>query len=374
VAGVELRATHSVPFRRAGTYAPFPLVERLPDGRLALAFPSNDHDLQDHGFFFDWNVLVSADAGDSWEPSGDPALPFNWPGSGPRERWDRYAAVQADGSWLATGAVGWTLWPAARRAEAEAEGLLVRPHPGGDATRIAVAPPRVFVQRSRDGGRTWERREQTVPGAHRLTGFPRAVTLTGGEILVPLYDIYPQGQGQHDRTLLLRSADGGAGWRLVPVGAGALAGWGDEAALVETAPGAGTVLALLRRSPPGYLLQSWSDDAGRTWSAPLRTEIWGYPPHLLRLADGRLLCTYGHRRPPPGVQAVLSADGGATWDVEHRAVLRADGETRRAGGRDVQDSGYPVSVQLADGTIFTVYYLTLAGVTHVAATRWELPW
>jgi hypothetical protein len=369
---IEPHATHSVPFRRRGTYAPFPVVEPLAGGRLALAFPSNDGDHQDHGFVFDWNVLVSADGGASWQPSDDPALPFNWPGSGPRERWDRYAAVQADGTWLATGAVGWTAWPAARRAEAEAEGLQIGTHPGGDTGRIMVAPPRVFVQRSRDRGRTWQREEQTVPGAYRLTGFPRAVTLAGGEILVPLYDIYPEAQSQRDRNLLLRSGDGGATWRLVLMGSDALTGWGNEAALVETAPG--TVLALVRQGRPGHLLRSWSDDAGRTWSQPLRTEIWGYPPHLLRLRDGRLLCTYGHRREPLGVQAVISADGGATWDVANRAVLRGDGQTRRRGDRESRDLGYPVSLQLPDGTIYTVYYLTLDGTTHVAATRWELPW
>jgi sialidase-1 len=106
--------------------------------------------------------------------------------------------------------------------------------------------------------------------------------------------------------------------------------------------------------------------------APLRTPIWGYPPHLLELRDGRILCSYGHRRPPLGVQAVLSADGGEAWDVAHPAVLRDDGETRE--GREAHDLGYPVSVELPDGTILTVYYLTLGGVTHVAASRWHLPW
>jgi hypothetical protein len=156
------------------------------------------------------------------------------------------------------------------------------------------------------------------------------------------------------------------------MGCDALVGWGDEVALVETAPG--RVLALLRQNRPGYLLQCWSDDGGRTWSQPLRTPIWGYPPHLLRLRDGRVLCTYGHRREPLGVQAVVSTDGGQSWDVDHRAVLRADGETRRRGDRESRDLGYPVSVELRDGSIYTAYYLTLDGVTHVAATRWELPW
>ena len=56
---------------------------------------------------------------------------------------------------------------------------------------------------------------------------------------------------------------------------------------------------------------------------------------MLRLKDGRVCLTYGYRRPPYGMRACLSADGGRTWGKQ--IVLRDDG-----GGRDV---GYPRSVQ-----------------------------
>lgn len=225
-----------------------------------------------------------------------------------------------------------------------------------------VGGNRLFVQRSCDGGRTWARQEWVVPGAYRLNGFPRWTRLADGTILAPLYDHGALDDATVAGNLVYRSADGGATWRPLLMGSGAV--WGDEGAFVETAPGC--VLALLRKAPPGYLLQCWSDDGGRTWTQPVRTEIWGYPPHLLRLRDGRLLCSYGHRRAPLGVQTVLSVDGGRTWSIEQRAVLRDDGETT--------DLGYPVSAQLPDETIFTVYYITTGGVTHVAATRWDLPW
>lgn len=363
---------HVVVFRRPGTYAVFPVVEALADDRLALAFPSNDFDFQDHGFVYDWNVLVSADHGRTWAPApaDDLRNPFCWPGSGPRERWDRFAAVMPDGSLLAAGAVGWLPWPAARRAEAVERELQIGRHPSGTEDQGVVAENKVFVQRSRDGGATWERREWLVPGAYRLTGFPRATILQDGTILVPLYDIHdPAQQGLRDRNLLLRSTDAGSAWRVTLMGADARTGFGDEVAIVETAPG--RVLAVLRQNRPGYLLQSSSDDAGRTWSQPLRTDIWGYPPHLLRLRDGRILCTYGHRRPPLGVQAVLSEDGGDTWGPP--VILRADAETRRRGDRESRDLGYPVSLQLPDGAVFTAYYLTKDDVTYIAATRWTLP-
>lgn len=363
---------HAEPFRRAGTYAPFPVLEQLKDGRLALGFPSNDADAQDHGFMYDWNVLVSSDGGSAWSPSDDPAIPFNWPGTGPRERWDRFAAILPDGTYLATGAIGWTKWEASRREEAEAAGLQIGRHPGGDETKIIVAPSRIFLQRSRDRGATWDRREWPVPGGYRLTGFPRAAVLSDLTVLAPLYDIYPEDQNHRDRNLLIRLGPGESVPTLGLMGADCVVGWGNEAALVETAPG--RVLSMIRQNRPGYLLQSHSEDCGRTWSQPLRTEIWGYPPHLLRLRDGRILCTYGHRRDPLGVQAVISADGGQSWGVAHRAIVRGDGQKRRRGEIEGADLGYPVSVELPDSSIFTAYYLTMENVTHIATTRWKLPW
>jgi hypothetical protein len=276
-----------------------------------------------------------------------------------------------DGTLLTAGAPGWVTSPVERRAAFEARGLMILPHPSHDPALIMVAENKVFVQRSRDGGQTWQRREWDVPGAYRLTGFPRSIVLGDGTILIPLYDEQRRRDTPHnDRCWLFRSEDGGESWRLILMGQDAATGWGNEAALVEVRPG--KVLAHVRQAPPGFLVESWSDDGGRSWSQPLRTEIWGYPPHLLKLRDGRVLCTYGHRRLPLGVQAVISHDGGVSWDVRHKAILRGDGEV--SDGREQRDLGYPVTVQLPDDSLLTAYYMTLGGVTHVAASRWELPW
>jgi hypothetical protein len=96
----------------------------------------------------------------------------------------------------------------------------------------------------------------------------------------------------------------------------------------------------------------------------------------MKLRDGRILCTYGYRKEPMGIRAVLSGDGGETWDTDTVVVLRDDGGTAgqlnpnpAGGGADV---GYPISAQLSDGSILSAYYITLSdGVTHSAATRWE---
>ena len=99
--------------------------------------------------------------------------------------------------------------------------------------------------------------------------------------------------------------------------------------------------------PRCYLWCTYSDDAGRTWALPFRTPLWGFPPHLLLLSDGRVLCTYGYRRPPYGQRACISDDG-ITWQKEREIVLRDDACNK--------DLGYPVSVELEPGVVLSVYY------------------
>ena len=77
-----------------------------------------------------------------------------------------------------------------------------------------------------------------------------------------------------------------------------------------------------------------------------QTPMKGHPPHLLRLRDGALLCTYGYRHEPYGIRATISYDGARTWQPEF--VLRDDGGSG--------DLGYPVSVELPDGRLLAVYY------------------
>lgn len=131
----------------------------------------------------------------------------------------------------------------------------------------------------------------------------------------------------------------------------------------------GTLVALFRYQPEDkeqhILRQSESADGGRTWSRTHPTGIWGYPPHLLVLADNRLLATYGRRKEPFGERACVSTDGGATWDTAHEITL-CDAVN--------SDLGYPSSVQLGDGSILTVYYQDPGpeNDTCLWSTHWRL--
>jgi len=102
---------------------------------------------------------------------------------------------------------------------------------------------------------------------------------------------------------------------------------------------------------------------------------------LLKLQNGNILCTYGVRYGKMGVVAsVLNQN--KFWGKPY--VLRDDSgwpsSLHKKGwfGRELvttgeSDVGYPISVQLQDGSILTVYYITLEdGITHIASTKWHI--
>lgn len=117
----------------------------------------------------------------------------------------------------------------------------------------------------------------------------------------------------------------------------------------------GRVIMLIRataipyddKSPRSYLWATYSDDLGKTWTAPYQTPLWGFPPHLTQLSDGRVVATYGVRRPPYGQRVCISHDG-VTWLGENELVIRDDGPNG--------DLGYPVSMEMEPGRVLTVYY------------------
>ena len=109
-----------------------------------------------------------------------------------------------------------------------------------------------------------------------------------------------------------------------------------------------------------------SDDHGASWSyagCPVAdTGYGGNPPALTKLEDGRLCLTYGYRNPPFGIYAKLSEDNGETWSEP--ITLRENG-----GNHDI---GYPRTVQLSDGSIFTVYWFNdhPEGERYIESVRW----
>ncbi len=111
-------------------------------------------------------------------------------------------------------------------------------------------------------------------------------------------------------------------------------------------------------------LQSESSDGGKTWGQPHAIGVWGLPSHLLRLRDDRLVMTYGYRRAPFGNQLRISEDHGRSWSEP--IVLSSDGVSR--------DLGYPSTVELADGSLLSVWYEHMKDNPYAVLrqARWSL--
>lgn len=216
------------------------------------------------------------------------------------------------------------------------------------ATRDFLSPERrraalgEWAMRSTDGGLTWSSPTPTIVNSPH-----GPVQLSDGRLLYVGKRLWTA-----DRKIgAVESGDDGATWRWladIPVRAGDDAKGGyHELHAVESTDG--TIVAQIRNHnsrEKGETLQTESRDGGRTWSLPHGIGVWGLPSHLVRLRDGRLLMTYGHRRPPFGNQARVSVDHGGTWSDP--LVVSDDG----IGG----DLGYPSTVELGDGTLLTVWY------------------
>lgn len=131
----------------------------------------------------------------------------------------------------------------------------------------------------------------------------------------------------------------------------------------------GVKSSVVNQAPKGEYdfrtLVTRSTDGGKTWTTMAETCAKGAPPHLLRHSSGAIVCVYGCRRRPFGQRCMISYDDGRTWNGEY--VLRDDSLTR--------DLGYPASVELKDGSIFTIYYQheDKSEKASILWTRWKLP-
>jgi hypothetical protein len=216
-----------------------------------------------------------------------------------------------------------------------------------------------WMIRSTDGGRTWS------PRCSSIVNSPHGpMQLRDGRLLYAGRELWT---GQR-RNGVCESLDDGQTWRWlaeIPARPGDDGAQYHELHAVEC-PSGRVVLHIRNHNDANAreTLQSESADGGRTWSVPHPIGVWGLPSHLLRLRDGRLLMSYGHRRPPFGNQARLSADEGRTWSAP--MIISGDGAST--------DLGYPSTVELADGTLLSVWYeaMTDNPMAVLRQARWRI--
>jgi hypothetical protein len=320
----------------------FPVLVRTGAAELAVVFRTG---APHYGLPGTLATAWSADGGQRWSdpievaPRGDdvrnPAL-----------------GVNAAGEWVLS------YWKAGSHSYAPAADTDGEARWRGPVRGAADAEPDLFVVTSGDHGRTWSApRPLRSARLAWCSPYGRIVAAPDGTLMMPAYGAPRDSEARRHDAIILRSRDGGLTW-------------GDESTVVEH----GSELALcwvsddlllgVARHAHGHCVLVRSGDGGRTWSEPVTvTRALEHPADLCRLAgSGELLLTFGRRRRPLGCGALLSDDGGLTWDPGREVLLAGDGI-----GNDL---GYPSTVQLADGRLVTTLYFARGSAASDSAEGW----
>lgn len=225
------------------------------------------------------------------------------------------------------------------------------------------ADDHAYVQMSHDNGKTFEESVQlnTTPflGAFSPNG---AIEMDNGNLLLSL------GSQDHDpleSSFVLISRDKGKSWGRTILAAREQGKKFFEPSTVQTA--SGKLVMALREEITGYVHLCESFDYGETWGNLRQLDNWGYPTHIIRLHDDRLLMIYGRRKEPFGIRASVSGDEGNTWGKE--IILRDDMRGKYLG----YTLGYPSVLEYAPNKLFAVYYgEDEAGLTCVQGTYFDI--
>jgi len=350
---------HSIIYKSKDRYSSFPLLKKLDD-RILIGFFTAP--VPDHMGLFWWNVRESVDQGETWKiPSPWSYYEWDWPANSPRERSDMFTLEQK-GLKISTGSYGFK----------------------ANKDKTISKSTSLFYRHTPNNWEDIYQRFYEIPGIDIILTFPRTLHINdfdcGHIILIPAYALLSE--SNMSRCFVWRSEDRGKIfrlWNMFPDGVD-----GNEMAFIKTKKG---ILAHIRSDKHPCLMESWSEDYGKTWTYPTLVysqgkNVIGAPPHLLRLKDRSILCSYGYRQPPMGIRAIISYNEGKIW--ERPIVLRDDGGYSSSlrkrklknkfklphAGNDI---GYPVSIQFDDESILTVYYITNSDrITHIATTKWKV--
>ncbi len=223
------------------------------------------------------------------------------------------------------------------------------------------------IASSANGGVSWRPVGAIDPkpyeGASAGHGVP-IVQLQDGSLLLPV-TLWRTADGEKVFFgRLYRSADDGRSWQVVSE-----LGEGIAQANVLSLPDGRLMLVAWGRGQVAGVEQAvdnvgvaHSDDNGRTWSDfQVVTRHGERGGELLKLADGAIVLVYEQSGPPYGPRALISHDGGQTWQPKVYVL----GFTRYTFGNDLpgwwhesfpcSSGGGPSSVVLDDGVIVTAY-------------------
>jgi len=241
--------------------------------------------------------------------------------------------------------------------------------PEHEVSHLAHVEPEELAPWARGGGTTYMHVSRDHGASFQVSvkiatapysggyGMRAAAELADGTLVLLLSDV-----PNYRKVFAVRSVDSGLNWQ-APILAAVGEGHEFEEPAIVTY-GDGRLLAVLRDNSTRHLHQIESADGGVTWSTPRKLDVTGYPAHLLRLVDGRLLMTYGFRQPDYGIRAVISGNDGASWDTAAAIRIR--------GGMRNRNLGYPATIE-SGGELTSFYYgEDETGCTCIMSTSWRL--
>ena len=349
-------AEQVVVFREPGVYAPFPSLSLDPEtGNLYTGFSKKTTATHYETQGTTPGRMESTDGGRTWHEVEK--IPATAQGVGQGE-----IVTAADGARIRIGQNWRRYFPPEERPKYEGKYRIETP--GTYKPNWFAINSGGWLARSDNDGTTWQRKDIPELDAWASCSSPWSTVQLHDGRLLRAFHVKSDKDDSGDVYVAITADGRSAEVHRVMGDPEEQLFFTEETLAYETAKGTLWLLTRVERGDD-QLWQAVSTDGGKTWTSK-PSGIVGHPPSgLVKLQDGRLVLTYGYRHPPYGIRAVVSTDEGLTWDTDHVITLRNDG----AG----YDLGYPRSVQLADGTIFTIYYFTdMAGVTHVAGTRWRL--
>ncbi len=352
---------HSTVYRnpqpnRVSEYVSFPSIQALPDDTLlcmcqhGTARESDDTAVKIHR---------STDGGRTWQPAG--CLPQ------PSARAVGHSTPAGLGIAPDGDVVAWARYPeAANNSQAH-------------------------TCRSSDGGLNWSQPVRLDPSPFEgLAPSGNLATLPDGT-MVAVAETWRQAADPKLPqwwSLLTRSFDGGRTWEPIRIVHESKDPYLFDLRITALADGRllGAYWTHDMRADKGLNVHTtWSQDAGATWTDPHDTRFWGQVTNVCALRSGRVIAVTNHRRPPLGVRALLSSDGGATFEEqEHLELWGIEPATVRsapvlADRRDVVEDalaayhhftfGTPTVTQLSDGTIVAAFYVSEEHVTYVRCCR-----
>ncbi len=197
-----------------------------------------------------------------------------------------------------------------------------------------------WMTTSRDNGHTWDKEPLRMPVGNHISP---SVLCDGSLLTCGAFDA---------DYCVFKSTDRGHNWQKISVIPSPVKPDGrtilNESHLLEVAPD--HIVAMFRATEADIapICQSESNDGGHTWTPIRELPVAGLPPQLLKLRNGVLMCSFGHRKSPYSIRAIFSHDLGRNWDTDNIVTLyQWDNEP---------DMGYPSTIELDDGELLTVFY------------------